>query len=536
MSLCLLTAGCESQRREPKPEAQKTAAAPAQAAVNVSALAAHYLPPLRRTGRQLDDLADVDPLVQYPPTPLILTASRNEDGQVTLRAVVSRKTPALHILLMKLGLQQDSEQLQDRDASVWTRRVKPADRAALESTIIDHLFLTSVMIDVARQDWRRIHSPGRPAVLEEAEGGTKVLSGRVLYTGIPLDIAMADAGRSDSPATLFIVARDDKGLVYLRGGRLFVGPERTLRTYRFTLPGLKAVAEDTSQVLIGADGKVRAQRADGTFDDLGALEIVRIKQVVEANGAYAPAADATPEAVAGGELVRPGHLEFSAQRSAEDIIADARQFAGMRIALEQLLAALHQLPRASVIAAPASNNLNGAPIVIHADLPWSADHLKALGIGVERTPAKTVIAATEPEALNVALVKVLGVLRLRMGIHDQNLRNAERIRDAENRINPYRRKTIKIGPQGEAVEALDPAPFPKNFKPGDPNADAEGFVLLPNVNRTVETAEFQAAIEEYRLVRSVLERLSPNQFFPDPPTPPALPAPAAAAAPAPAAP
>ncbi|MCY3020999.1 MAG: hypothetical protein NTW87_18440, partial [Planctomycetota bacterium] len=101
--------------------------------------------------------------------------------------------------------------------------------------------------------------------------------------------------------------------------------------------------------------------------------------------------------------------------------------------------------------------------------------------------------------------------------HEQNRRSADRIRDAETRINPYRRRIVKIGPQGEAVEEADPTPFPRVYKPGDPNADAEGYVTMPNVNRALETAEFQADAEEYRLVRAAMERLAPQQIFPDPP-------------------
>jgi flagellar basal-body rod protein FlgC len=160
---------------------------------------------------------------------------------------------------------------------------------------------------------------------------------------------------------------------------------------------------------------------------------------------------------------------------------------------------------------------DGGPIIIHADLVWTEEHLKALGVAVERTPGRTTILRRGDRAKVVeAMTKVLQVLRMRMAVHEQNLRNAERIRDAENRINPYRRKVLKIGPQGAPVEELDPAPFRKVQKPGDPNADADGFVTMPNVDRAAETAELQAAVDEYRLVRACMERLAPLQIFPDP--------------------
>ena len=37
-------------------------------------------------------------------------------------------------------------------------------------------------------------------------------------------------------------------------------------------------------------------------------------------------------------------------------------------------------------------------------------------------------------------------------------------------------------------DPLNPAPPPKTYKPDDPNADAQGFVTQPNVNRVVELA------------------------------------------------
>jgi flagellar basal-body rod protein FlgC len=250
------------------------------------------------------------------------------------------------------------------------------------------------------------------------------------------------------------------------------------------------------------------------------LDVPKVNEPV-----FLPGDKEKPVIVESGETLKPGHYELGgSEEDCTQFLKQARNLVENRAALEQLLLALNQSGKSNTSSSVTPNlgngsNVRSGPLVIHAETPWAVEHLKALGIALEHTPSKTVLAAeTDPEALNIALVKVLNVLRVRMGIHEQNLRNAERIRDAENRLNPYRRKTIKLGPQGEPIEGLDDTAFPKNYKPGDPNADAEGFVVLPNVNKAIETSEFQAAIEEYKLIRAVLEKIAPNQFFPEPPT------------------
>ena len=79
---------------------------------------------------------------------------------------------------------------------------------------------------------------------------------------------------------------------------------------------------------------------------------------------------------------------------------------------------------------------------------------------------------------------------------------------------------MAIGPQGNLVEGVDKSELPKNYKPGDPDAGPDGFVVLSNVNKAVESEDFKGTIDEYKLVRTALERIAPKHVFPDPPAAP----------------
>ena len=107
--------------------------------------------------------------------------------------------------------------------------------------------------------------------------------------------------------------------------------------------------------------------------------------------------------------------------------------------------------------------------------------------------------------LNQALeISVTGVQaqRITMELIASNLANINTTRTIYGE--PYRRRIAVLGEKplsfsqelaraqlrlfrrGGGVEVIDvvedTAPFPKAYKPGHPDADAEGFVSLPNVN------------------------------------------------------
>lgn len=54
---------------------------------------------------------------------------------------------------------------------------------------------------------------------------------------------------------------------------------------------------------------------------------------------------------------------------------------------------------------------------------------------------------------------------------------------------------------GDGVEATgiwrDPVPGPKVYQPGNPDADAQGFVTMPNVNVVTEMVDMLAASRAY---------------------------------------
>ena len=88
---------------------------------------------------------------------------------------------------------------------------------------------------------------------------------------------------------------------------------------------------------------------------------------------------------------------------------------------------------------------------------------------------------------------------------------------------PFRRKTILfesefdkvLGAELVAIKGVKPdkSDFGRDFRPGHPAADAEGYVLTPNVNTLIEMTDMREAQRSYeanlrvmRTVRQMLEQ------------------------------
>jgi len=115
----------------------------------------------------------------------------------------------------------------------------------------------------------------------------------------------------------------------------------------------------------------------------------------------------------------------------------------------------------------------------------------------------------------------LSAERLRMDITAENLANAQTTRGADGQ--PYKRKQVVLaqtgggfgamlagamGPRslargatggGVAVAGIveDPSPSRMVYDPGHPDADARGYVALPNVNPVAEMVELITASRAY---------------------------------------
>lgn len=103
--------------------------------------------------------------------------------------------------------------------------------------------------------------------------------------------------------------------------------------------------------------------------------------------------------------------------------------------------------------------------------------------------------------------------RVRMNVIAANIANSEVTRTPEG--GPYRRKTVSFAPMledmirnadpstrstsGVSVAGIfeDPTPGAMVHKPGHPDADAQGNVLMPNVNMTFEMVDLMTALRAY---------------------------------------
>ena len=129
----------------------------------------------------------------------------------------------------------------------------------------------------------------------------------------------------------------------------------------------------------------------------------------------------------------------------------------------------------------------------------------------------------------------LSAERLRMDVASENLANAQTTRGANGQ--PYRRKEVILqeaggaGSFGNALSAAmginnasspargvqvagiveDSAPLKRIYDPGHPDADANGYVTMPNVNTVTEMTDLISASRAYEA--NVTAMQSAKQLF-----------------------
>ena len=111
----------------------------------------------------------------------------------------------------------------------------------------------------------------------------------------------------------------------------------------------------------------------------------------------------------------------------------------------------------------------------------------------------------------------LNAQRQRMNMIAQNLANAQTTRTEQG--GPYQRKIMVLGTPtsfrselqaaGVEVKAIvsDPSPGMVIQKPGHPDADENGTLLMPNVNTVEEMVDLMAASKSYEANLSSFEAL-----------------------------
>lgn len=108
----------------------------------------------------------------------------------------------------------------------------------------------------------------------------------------------------------------------------------------------------------------------------------------------------------------------------------------------------------------------------------------------------------------------LGAQAARLKIVSQNIANAESIGTRAG-ADPYRRQTIAFK---EAVDkesgvsmvrahkiGKDNSDFSRRYEPSNPEADAQGYVLYPNVNPLIEMVDMREARRGYEANLNVIE-------------------------------
>ncbi|MCX7804322.1 MAG: hypothetical protein N3A38_03935 [Planctomycetota bacterium] len=435
------------------------------------------------------------------------------------------------------------------DASAWTGGGEPGGRSPAAARAPRRMYgrvwamRTGIPMDVAISDgadgmaFFRCFFP--------AEGGDKSGTGGRLGVSAPDangPVAGYRASIPAGPASAAPAPGTDRLFFLTRDGRICVDRAGRLRIASGILDSpVESVPPDAKGLRICGDGRVECKDESGMWRRLGRIELSVVSDPVSLSGegvvfrepggtgAARRAFPGEPD----GPVLMPGFLEMpSIDISLERSILAS--FASLRAVLLGLAGILesgegdaggtrgrdHQTrdiplqPSGPVAPRPREEDM-----MLFDDLPWTAAHLKALGIPVSASQGCLSISLENRDAVVEALTAVLQGLRRRLSIIRENIANADRARDAQGNLNPYQRKRLEIGARGRLIESLDPSEFRKIYRPGAPDADEKGFVTLPNVHIEIEQADLRAAMAEYAMVREALRRLAPTRVFPDPVSP-----------------
>ncbi len=99
---------------------------------------------------------------------------------------------------------------------------------------------------------------------------------------------------------------------------------------------------------------------------------------------------------------------------------------------------------------------------------------------------------------------------LRMNVIAENIANASTTRTPSG--SPYRRQEVvlstKDGVSGVAVNQVAPdlSQYKRVYQPGHPDADKDGYVLMPNVELPVEMINMVTASRAYQANAAVMKR------------------------------
>ena len=102
----------------------------------------------------------------------------------------------------------------------------------------------------------------------------------------------------------------------------------------------------------------------------------------------------------------------------------------------------------------------------------------------------------------------------RIKVLAENLANADSTAEAPGDL-PYRRKVVTFKNELDrhaginkvriAAIGVDRSDFTRKYDPGNPVADQDGYVMMPNVNNLVETMDLQEAQRSYDANLSVID-------------------------------
>lgn len=103
---------------------------------------------------------------------------------------------------------------------------------------------------------------------------------------------------------------------------------------------------------------------------------------------------------------------------------------------------------------------------------------------------------------------------LRMRVISENIANANSTGLTPGDM-PYRRQVVSFAQELDKASGTnmvkvgeitkDPSQFQRKYMPGHPSADADGYVMMPNVNSLIETMDMREAQRSYEANLNVIE-------------------------------
>ena len=138
------------------------------------------------------------------------------------------------------------------------------------------------------------------------------------------------------------------------------------------------------------------------------------------------------------------------------------------------------------------------------------DYFTRRGVAVKTSADGLLNEIENTPASRDAILRYVSFLRQWMDASVANMANVSTTRDAQGDPNPYRRQVIRLSDTGEFTLDHDSSPPRLVLDLKHPDARADGYVAMPDIDLHTEMTNAMTAAKDYELAQAILAKLDPH--------------------------